>query len=206
MRRKGEHEEIVFMVDGIALCFVLSLLTRKKIQRHSFDFSSIANTVFEAADRESASVFFVGGTDCEVETFAKFVAEKYKNITLSGYSNGFVTQAELREVAKRISHNRVDLVIVSMGAGAQEDFLRLLREYSYNGRAFTSGGFIRQVSTAGRFEYYPKFIKKLGLRAFYRMFREPHTISRYLFEYPKNLVKVLFFYISGRLDVEVLND
>lgn len=73
-----------------------------------------------------------------------------------------------------------------MGGGVQESFLCNLLENGYLGSVYTCGGFIHQ--TASKDDYYPIFIKKIGARALYRMYKEPRTIMRVITNYPRNFI------------------
>ena len=47
--------------------------------------------------------------------------------------------------------------------------------------------------------YYPEVINRLHLRAFYRMYREPHTIKRYLIDYPSNFLHLLAMLVRHKV-------
>ena len=71
----------------------------------------------------------------------------------------------------------------------QEQFLIDLQKSGWQGVGYTCGGFLHQ--TAKGIQYYPKWVNRLGLRAFYRMYDEPQLIKRYFIEYPKAIVIIL---------------
>jgi len=202
----GRYQNQKFMVDGIALCLILSIMTGKRIRRYSFDFSSIANEVFSKAEIEGSRVFLMGGTEDEIKKFSEIITEKYKDLVLVGCSSGYVKKVQMDSIGSCICSEKVDLVVVSMGAGMQEEFLLSLRSKNFTGIAYTSGGFVRQTAAAEQLEYYPKLIKLIGLRACYRMFKEPHTVRRYFFDYPRNIFKVGCLFAAGKLKLEIFYD
>jgi N-acetylglucosaminyldiphosphoundecaprenol N-acetyl-beta-D-mannosaminyltransferase len=51
--------------------------------------------------------------------------------------------------------------------------------------------------------YYPAVINRLHLRAFYRMYREPHTIKRYLIDYPGNFLQLLAMILQRKVAISV---
>jgi N-acetylglucosaminyldiphosphoundecaprenol N-acetyl-beta-D-mannosaminyltransferase len=52
-------------------------------------------------------------------------------------------------------------------------------------------------------QYYPEVINRLHLRAFYRMYREPHTIKRYLVDYPGNFLQLLAMLVRHKVTIRV---
>jgi N-acetylglucosaminyldiphosphoundecaprenol N-acetyl-beta-D-mannosaminyltransferase len=46
-------------------------------------------------------------------------------------------------------------------------------------------------------------INRLHLRAFYRMYREPHTIKRYLIDYPGNFLHLLAMIVRRKVAISV---
>jgi N-acetylglucosaminyldiphosphoundecaprenol N-acetyl-beta-D-mannosaminyltransferase len=71
-----------------------------------------------------------------------------------------------------------DIVIVGMGAIAQERFLLGLKQAGFSGKGFTCGGFIHQTAS-NKIDYYPRWVDKLNLRFLYRMLKESYTRQRY---------------------------
>ena len=83
-----------------------------------------------------------------------------------------------------------DFTVVGMGSPLQERFALDLKNAGYRGVVFTCGGFLHQ--SARRINYYPEWVDKLKLRAFYRLFHEKGMFPRLynvLLEFP-----VLFTY------------
>ena len=77
-----------------------------------------------------------------------------------------------------------------MGTPLQEQFLIDLQKSGWVGKGYTCGGFLHQ--TANGIQYYPKWINRLGLRAFYRMYDEPQLIKRYFIDYPQAICIIVF--------------
>lgn len=83
------------------------------------------------------------------------------------------------EEAKHIVKLNSDFLIVGMGALMQEKFLLKVKNAGYQGVGFTCGGFIHQTSK-NEIDYYPAWVDKTNLRFVYRMWKEPHTLKRYM--------------------------
>ena len=84
-----------------------------------------------------------------------------------------------------------------MGTPLQEQFLLSLQASGWSGKGYTCGGFLHQ--TASQINYYPYWINRLGLRAFYRMYDEPKLVKRYFIDYPKAIVIIFYDLIKYRL-------
>lgn len=191
---------IEFFCDGGLLCLYFSLISRRKIKRVSFDFTSIAHEVFRVAEDNSYTIYIVGATKSQVYEFQKKILKIYPELIITGFDSGFFESDEI--IINNIFENSPDIVIAGLGAGKQEVFVNNLVKRGYEGTAFTCGGFIRQFSETKYPIYYPKFINFFKLRAFYRMYNEPHTIKRYFYSYPKNLIMISFKIIIKKIKIE----
>jgi exopolysaccharide biosynthesis WecB/TagA/CpsF family protein len=195
--------EICYFVDGWLLCLVLYLLTGEKIQRVSFDYTSIAKDIFHWAEKNEKNVFFVGGTNDELQTFISKLGAVYPNTSVKCH-HGFIKQEYWDDVVAEIKAFDTDLLVVGMGAGLQELFITVANNSGYQGVSFSCGGFIRQVASSENERYYPEWINLLHFRAFYRMYKEPHTIKRYFFYYPKNIITLIYRVILKKLELLVI--
>lgn len=184
---KNEHFECLeFFSDGFLLTKLLNILSKNKIKRTSFDFTSIATTVFESIADNNKSLYLVGAKEIEISKFSTKIMDKYGIKDLK-FRCGYFESID--DEVNRVINANPDFVVVGLGAGLQEDFLVKLKNKGYTGKAFTCGGFIRQESASMK-NYYPKWVDKCNMRFLYRMFKEPHTISRYFIDYPKNIIFV----------------
>lgn len=182
-------------VDGIALKLFLDLACKgsEKIERMSFDFTSVAHFVFDKAVTSKQTGFILGSDEKSNRGFINSVASMFPGINLSGRSGYFGDQNELDEFIKTLSNSSFDFVVIGMGAVKQEQVAIALMDAGFSGRIYTCGGFIHQTALNGG-EYYPFLIDKLNLRFIYRMYKEPTTIRRYLLDYPQ-----AFFLLSRNI-------
>lgn len=107
-------------------------------------------------------------------------------MNIAGYRNGYFLLPEDRtqEIKKIVAENP-DFVIVGMGSPLQEQFALDLKEAGFQGIVFTCGGFLHQ--TANGINYYPDWINRYNLRAFYRLYKEKGLFKRLynvLIEFP----------------------
>lgn len=175
-------------VDGMLMCKVINLMWRRKIPRLSFDMAGMAVDLFRRLnDKDNEeTIYFVGAKQQELEKSVAEIKKANPNMKVAGYRNGYFLLPEDRErEIQRIVSLNPDFVLVGMGSPIQERFCIDLKEAGYKGIAFTCGGFLHQ--TADGINYYPKWVNKYNLRAFYRLFHEKGLWGRLynvLIEFP----------------------
>ncbi|MGF6113459.1 WecB/TagA/CpsF family glycosyltransferase [Pseudomonas frederiksbergensis] len=193
---------VAYFCDGMLMSTFMSRVTGKSIGRVSFDFTSIADLVLGSAEQLGKHVYFVGARQAELDLFISKIKARYPRLTIAGQHNGYFDASQARTIQADICRSEANILIVGLGAGLQEQFEQDALRAGFSGVAFTCGGFIRQEAMATR-DYYPAVIDRLHLRAFYRMYREPHTIKRYLIDYPNNFVHLLALVASRKVAISV---
>lgn len=166
--------------DGSLLVAAIKMLYGKKVTRRSFDMTSLAPELFEYAENEGKSLYFVASKQEEVESALEIFKERYPNLIVAGYRNGyFSSEEEQNKEATYITQLNPDFLIVGMGALMQEKFLLKVKEVGFKGIGFTCGGFIHQTAK-NEIDYYPQWVDRMNVRFLYRMYKEPHTRMRYV--------------------------
>lgn len=166
--------------DGSILVAAIKLLYGKSITRRSFDMTSLAPQLLSYAEQNKKTIYIVASKQEQVEKAVGIFKERYPNLQISGYRNGYFTSdSEMDKEAKFITETNPDFLIVGMGALMQERFLIKAKLNGFQGIGFTCGGFIHQTSK-DEIEYYPVWADKLNLRFVYRMYKEKHTRKRYI--------------------------
>lgn len=180
--------------DGILLCKLLKL-KGKKVQRLSFDGNSIAPAVFQYCSEKNKKIALIGGNLTEILNATEKIKNQY-DLNIDYIRNGyFNNRIELLTSQDEIINKNIDVVIIGMGSPLQEQYLIDLKNKGFKGVGFTCGGYITQIASKN-LEYYPKFVNKFNLRAFYRLYKEPKRLfSRYTLGYAnfyKYFVKSIF--------------
>lgn len=158
-------------VDGMLMCKLIDLMWKTKTPRLSFDMSGMAVDLFERLNNNSETIYFIGSKQEALEATLSQIKNGYPNIHIAGYRNGYFSSQKKRiEVIHNIVNLNPNFTIVGMGSPLQEQFCLDLKNAGYKGIAFTCGGFLHQ--TANRLRYYPDWVNKYNLRAFYRLFHE----------------------------------
>jgi len=195
-------DTIAYFCDGMLMSSFMSRVTGRAIDRVSFDFTSIADPVLSDAQDLGKRVYIVGAHQHELELFIQKLQQRYPRLALAGYHNGYFDGDQAAAIQADICMGRADILLVGLGAGLQESFALEALEAGFSGVAFTCGGFIRQEAmTDGT--YYPEVINRLHLRAFYRMYREPHTIGRYLLDYPSNFLQLAALILRNKVAIKI---
>jgi exopolysaccharide biosynthesis WecB/TagA/CpsF family protein len=180
-----------FYCDGILFAKAMQL-TGKKYTRVSFDMTSIAPTVFHDAEKNGSLVYFVGSKPGVVEKAVSYFHELHPKLRISGVRHGFFdSSTEKQNFLQELKLLSPDIVIVGMGAPAQEEFIVDLKNTGWQGIAYTCGGFLHQTANNG-ITYYPRWINKFNFRWLYRMYDEPKLVKRYFIYYP--LFVIMFTY------------
>lgn len=200
--REGYQHDLYYFCDGFLMSSLVRILTGEVVERVSFDFTSIAENVFSYAEKKGASISFVGANQVELDFFIEKIKCKYPELIIELAINGFYNRKEELDIIKNLASSSSSYVVVGLGAGKQEHFMLGLKKEGFKGTIFSCGGFIRQESGSSG-NYYPRFINDLGLRAFYRMYKEPHTIKRYAFDYPKNVFCLISNVILKKMKIKL---
>ena len=178
-----------FFADGIAIVCYMRFLRQRRIQRISFDDTSLAPIVFSHAQHVGLSVALVGGGERLLEQAEPLLTSRYPGLSIIATSPGYFSspqhyQASLERLAL------ADIVVVGMGAGKQEKLLLDLRKNGWQGTGFTCGGYFDQWVQARGQHYYPAWIDRFNMRWLYRLFKEPRRLAkRYLKDYPIYLIR-----------------
>ena len=178
-------------VDGFLMCLAIRIFWRKKIPRLSFDMTGIAKHLFERINSTDESIYFIGSRSKEVEKSVTNILNQFPDIKIAGYRDGYFNGEHDRDntINEIISINP-NFVIVVMGSPLQEQFILDLKNRGYKGIAFTCGGFLHQ--TIESINYYPTWVNKYNLRAFYRLYKEKGLFGRMynvLLEFPILFIK-----------------
>ena len=175
-------------LDGILLVLFIRLLYRKKFRRVSPDFSSYFKPLFEELNRDGRKVAFIGASDNEIKSFVKIIGEKYSDLCIDFFQNGYNVQAD--SIADQLKHDNTEFLFVGMGTPKQEQLIDQIISRGYTGWCFCCGAFISQTAKGGE-NYYPNWINTLHLRWLYRIFQEPKLIRRYALDYPVGILLLL---------------
>lgn len=188
MNLSRENENIVYFSDGWLLSKIVSIFSKKNIERVSFDDTSLAPIIFENLISQGKNVFFLGSKKHEIKEFTDKKKKQYPQLDIAGISDGYITDVEKKYIFNEIVDLGVDIVVMGLGAGMQEKSMQQLYDCGFKGKIYSCGGYFHQTALSRSNYYYPDWVNKFHLRALYRCFKEPSTIKRYLINYPINFL------------------
>lgn len=185
-------------IDGMSLVWLMRAFVGTSVQRVSFDMSSLAPLVFEAAAQEGKSVYLIGDEAEQVEAARDRLLATFPDLNIVAARSGyFDDEADRSTTIQKIIALNPAIVVAGMGTPVQEKFLVDLWQAGWRGAGYTCGGFFHQA--AKKLHYYPAWVDRLHLRWAYRIWDEPRLARRYGLDYP--LAAALFIADAVRLRV-----
>ncbi|MET2950710.1 WecB/TagA/CpsF family glycosyltransferase [Vibrio owensii] len=179
-----------WFVDGALLCKLMKWKHKVEINRTSFDFSSIADSVLSCCDFNKLKVCIIGATNNELDIAMSFFRKKYRQADFCITSDGYLCNNKESSLLCDIAEKEPDVFIIGMGTPYQEKLsLKIKSLVSHDCIIYTCGGFITQTSI--RDDYYYPLVKKFNLRAFQRFLSHSHVRERVIKKYPPFVIKYL---------------
>jgi len=177
--------------DGALFCAFTNLRRKEKIDRVSFDFSSIAGVVFEYAVENDISVALVGAAKGEIDKAVDYLKLRYPRLNICFHRDGYFDESDFEKVVKEIDRVNAGFVVAGMGTPLQDQFITYIKENSSTVvQSFTCGGFLTQTALGG--DYYSPYVKKTGLRWLQRCIKHVHVRKRVLKDYPIFILSYIF--------------
>lgn len=183
-----------YFSDGRLLC-ILHQWFVQKIERASFDYSSIADSFFLKAIENKLSVALVGSTSNEISIATNKISKKYSSLNICYSRDGYIEDSQ--EFIEKLQAAKPDIVILGMGTPHQEVMAVKLKHALVDCRLIiTCGGFLTQ--TAIKFDYYHPLIKRFELRWLQRMWMHSHVRKRVAVDYPKFIFRYVLTHLFGK--------
>jgi len=168
--------EWYFVVDGVYVAWLFSLLTGEKFSPLNIDDSGIAKQLILEINSNNEVPLFIGGSEDEVMAFVMHHSQTGASVKcVDGYS---------RQSSAKFLESDANFKFLSLGSPLQERFImEHMSVLALTSKVvFSCGGFVGQFSR-GNGAVYPKLINKLNIRFLYRLFSEPRTFRRILSAY-----------------------
>jgi len=181
-----------FYADGLLLVKLHNLFHKNKIDRVSFDFSSIATDVLNYANENNTNLAVIGAKEEELKGAILNLKVLYPNLNIIYSRNGYFNhESDYRECFEEMRNFKIDILIIGMGSPYQEKFaVRVKKEKLDIPLVFTCGGFLTQTSIKA--DYYHPIVKKFGLRWLQRAIMHKHVRDRLIKDYPLFVAKYIY--------------
>jgi len=160
--------------------------------------TDLMEKLLEISESEGFNVFLLGATQLALEKCIKNIIDKYPDIQIVGYRNGYFKSEEIDEIIETINKSKTDILFIGMSTPQKELF-------AFNYRAKLQVPVIQGVGgsfdvIAGLVKRAPKWMQTYGLEWLYRVIQEPKrmfwryflTNSLFLLLYVKFLYKYIF--------------
>ena len=188
--RDNINSASLVVCDGagaVLLSRILSFFNDKKYKpvREKIPGIDLGEEIIKLAEKNRLSCFFLGGSENTAKTAANLLKNKYKNLVISGFCNGF---SELEDADKIISELDPDIVFVCLGSPLQEK-----TAYSLSGsRLYLCLGGSLDV-WADNVKRAPLFMQKHGLEWLYRFYKQPGRFFRFADVLTRACAKVIIY-------------
>ena len=139
--------------------------------------------LFESLMQRSAEkgwrVYLLGAREEVVSGVSSIYQNKYPDLTISGYRNGYWKPEEEAGVVQQVKAAKADLLFVAISSPKKEQFLGKYQEEMQIPFAMGVGGTFDVA--VGKVKRAPVWMQKNGLEWFYRFLQEPRRMFRRYF-------------------------
>lgn len=178
-----ENEELMnilnssdlLIADGIGVVWGGRLLGYKIPERVT-GFDTMTELLSIGGTNGSVSFYLLGSSEEVIQTTVHNLKNKYPNINILGYHNGYYNQDEEKNIIEDINRLSPDILFVAFGAPKQEKWIYENKENLNVRVCMGIGGCFDTI--AGKTKRAPKIFQKLGLEWLHRLIQEPKRIKR----------------------------
>lgn len=173
--------------DGIGLIYASRMKKKPLTERVTgFDLSI---KLLEIGNKNSYSIYLLGGQEGIAKKASKNIKNKYPEINIAGFHNGYFKGEEELEIIEDINSKKPDIIFVGLGFPKQEIWIDENKD-RLRGKVIIGNGGVMDI-LAGNSKRAPEIYQKLGLEWFYRLAKNPSRLKRQLV-LPKFMLEVIF--------------
>lgn len=137
------------------------------------------------------SMFFLGTNEETLNAFQKVISDRFPDISVAGYRNGFFDVNDDDEVVEMIKESHADILIMGMGSPRSHKWFDSRRDkLGVKVATDVGGGF---DALTGHVKRAPKWIQTINMEWFYRRLQNPSRKDR-----QKDLYRFAFEVIKER--------
>jgi N-acetylglucosaminyldiphosphoundecaprenol N-acetyl-beta-D-mannosaminyltransferase len=139
----------------------------------------LMSRLLSESNEKQYRVFFLGASENVLKQTLTHVSSHYPKLMIAGHHHGYFDQAHEKEVIRRISDSKADILFVAFGSPKKEYWLsENLNNLNVPFCMGVGGSF---DVLAGLTKRAPQWMQKFGLEWFYRFIQEPGRMwKRYL--------------------------
>ena len=169
-----KHADLL-IPDGIGIVLAARLLHGASLRR--VPGVEFMKDICRLAEKEQQSLFVYGAGEAVNKTAVKMLQRQYPGLRIAGRSNGYVPQADMSELIKRINNSGATILFLALGSPRQERwFATHAPELSHVRVCQGIGGTLDTI--AGTVKRAPVIWQRFSLEWLYRLLSEPKRIRR----------------------------
>lgn len=184
---KAVREAAIVVPDGIGSVWALRRLGYRAAEK--VPGIELAESLVAAAAEKDVPVYLIGAKPGVADRAASNLVLKHKGLRVVGVRDGYYDMADEGKVASAVAASGAGLVLVAMGAGRQELFMRAASKLAPSAVFIGIGGSFDVF--AGDVERAPRIVRALNLEWLYRGLSDRARIRR-LMKLPGFAATVLF--------------
>ena len=163
------------LADGIGIRLAGSILDQNV--RENVNGTDMLPYLCAAAEEAGLGLYLFGGKPGVPEDTAKWIAEHYPRLKISGTSHGyFSSPQEEASIIEDINSSGAHIVLVALGAPRQDKWIAEHKDQIKAKVLIGVGGLFDFYS--GRIPRAPVWMRELGMEWFYRFYCEPRRMWR----------------------------
>jgi len=176
----------ICLPDGVGVVIASRIFGNPLAERTTgFDFML---KILKMAEKQSLSVFLLGGKPDVAEKAAAKIKEMFPRIRIAGTHHGYFNEKEENKIIDIINDKEPDIVLVAMGFPKQEKFMIENRDKLKFRVSMGVGGSFDVLS--GNVSRAPIIMQKAGLEWLHRLITQPWRFKR-MMVLPLFLIEVI---------------
>ena len=160
--------------DGIGAVMALN---KKKVQAVKLPGCELWLKIVERFANSDKTFYIVGSTDAVINKTIAQLKEKFPNLKIAGYRNGYLNDTDVEKLEQNIERLKPDFVFIAMGMPKQEKLMARL--YNKHRAVYLGLGGSFDVFT-GNVKRAPKWWIDHKIEFAYRLLKQPSRIKRQL--------------------------
>ena len=177
MRNNPELKRIISQcdiinADGMPLVWASKLLGKPLPSRVAG--VDLFQELVNICSKRGYKPFFFGAKELIVKDVVKTFTQKYPDLNIAGYRNGYFSEEEEPEIAEFIKDSGADMLFVGFSSPMKENFLNKWMPIMQVPFCMGVGGSFDIV--AGKTKRAPLWMQNAGLEWLYRIYQEPRRM------------------------------
>lgn len=180
------NENSIIIPDGVGTVIASKIINNPVKEKIAG--IEVMEEVVKYCNENNKGIYLLGAKEEVLIDCKKNLENKYSNLKILGYHNGYFDMNNCDYIVEEIKHKEPYALFVAMGAPRQENFIKKYMDILPCSIFMGVGGSFDVIS--GKVNRAPKWMINLGLEWLYRTAKEPSRVKR-LTVIPKFLLRVV---------------